>query len=332
MSPGRLVTVAVAVLVTALSVWLVVRTGLLAEALPVLRGASIPPILAALAITALIQWLRAWRFQLLLDGRPGAPSRGMLRAACLHLALNLYLPMRLGELSFPFLARRLAGTPLLPATGALIAARLLDLGALIAVLAPAAAWVLRERLGAWALLAVPVPLLAIGMVWGVAHLGDRLAHHLARYRSLAQKLAPVRVQLRAAIRRHVFGRVVLASLGIWLCHGTIAWLAITALGLGSTWPEGLFVGLAANAAFALPIGGVAGVGPVQAAYAWALHLTGTGLPEAIAAAIATHGILLAGAALQGGLAAVGRWRAPGFPFPAEASSMPGTERPADRPS
>lgn len=331
MSLGRLLTLCVAVLVTLVSVWLVIRSGLLAEALPALRAASLPPLLAALVVTAMIQWLRAWRFQLLLDGRPGMPSRAMLRAACLHLALNLYLPMRLGELSFPFLARRLAGTPLLPATGALIAARLLDLGALLAVLVPASAWVLRERLGGWALLAVPVPLLAIGMVWGIAHLGDRLAHHLARYRSLAQKLAPVRAQLRAAARRHLFGRVVLASLGIWLCHGTIAWLAIKALGLGSSWPQGLFAGLAANAAFALPIGGVAGVGPVQAAYAWALHLTGIGLPEAIAAAIATHATLLLGAALQGGLAALGSWRAPGFPFPAEASSMSGTECPADRP-
>lgn len=332
MSAGRLATLAVALLVTGLSVWWVVRSGLLAEALPVLRRAAIAPLVAALAVTALIQWLRAWRFQLLLDGRPGAPSRAMLRAACLHLALNLYLPMRLGELSFPFLARRLAGTPLLSATGALVAARLLDLGALLAVLVPAAAWVLRERLGAWALLAVPVSLLAIGMVWAIAHLGDRLAHQLARYRALAQKLAPVRVQLRAAVRRHLFGRVVLASVGIWLCHGTIAWLAITALGLRAVWSDGVFAGLAANAAFALPIGGVAGVGPVQAAYAWALHLTGEGLPEAIAAAILTHAVLLLGAALQGGLAALGSWRAPAFPFSSEASSMPVTERPADRPS
>jgi hypothetical protein len=59
---------------------------------------------------------------------------------------------------------------------------------------------------------------------------------------------------------------------------------------------------AGNIAFALPINGIAGIGPAQAA--WVAATTWAGVPwdDAIASALALHAVVLVNAVALGGLA------------------------------
>ena len=52
---------------------------------------------------------------------------------------------------------------------------------------------------------------------------------------------------------------------------------------------------AASLAFAIPVNGLAGLGPPQAAWATVLHLTGVAWEPAIVTALICHGVLLSGA-------------------------------------
>ena len=59
--------------------------------------------------------------------------------------------------------------------------------------------------------------------------------------------------------------------------------------------EVMLASAAANLAFAMPVSGLAGLGPPQAAWAATLHLTGVAWSPAIVTALICHGVLLTGA-------------------------------------
>ena len=90
---------------------------------------------------------------------------------------------------------------------------------------------------------------------------------------------------------------------LYTCLG-IALLAVRAVDPGIGVASALTAGASANLAFALPITGIAGLGPAQAAWATALNLAGTGWDTAIATALAGHAIVLTGALVLGGIALV----------------------------
>lgn len=90
------------------------------------------PIVIALVLLTSTYFLRTWR---ILDYFPRETSgqfRTLFRVTQIHNLLNIMLPFRSGETSFPLLMRTEFGIPLARGTSALLVMRLLDLHALLA--------------------------------------------------------------------------------------------------------------------------------------------------------------------------------------------------------
>ena len=135
----RLLPALLALGVTAVCLWFLLTPQILASLARLLAEASPLPLLAAFALVAVMQGLRAWRFAVMMTGRLALPGAELVRIAFQLNFWNFVLPFRLGELSYPVLMNRRLGYGLLHATGVLLIARLFDLAVVAAILLGAAA-------------------------------------------------------------------------------------------------------------------------------------------------------------------------------------------------
>lgn len=280
----RILGSVVAILLTAASIWWLAASYALGPVLAGLRQADLRILGLIFPLVVLLQFARALRFVLLLDRMRTGGVVATFHISCMHIALNFLLPFKLGEAAFPLLARKLMGVDLQSGTSTLLTVRLLDIGALGALLAISAAfavpalepyrWLLFA--GAAASLLAPLVLLI------VAGHGQR---RIGRFAAVGEVLAKAQA-------RGTFGKVTALSVLIWACHAGAASLSFLALGQNVGAATAIFAGASANLAFALPFQGVAGLGPVQAAFAWAAVLGGVALEPAITVAIACHATLL----------------------------------------
>lgn len=290
----RAIGTAMAVLLTAAGIWWLVASDALAPVLAHLASVDLRILALVLPLVVILQFARAGRFVLLLERMRNDGLLSSFRISCLHIALNFLLPFKLGEAAFPLLARRLMGVDLAAGTSTLLAVRILDLGTLAALLAVSATYAV-PALAPWrwlSLLAAAAALLAPLVLLVAARLGQV---RLGRFASVGDVLA-------RAQARHTFGQITALSLLVWACHAGVAWLAFAALGLPVDIATAVFAGACANLAFALPFQGIAGLGPVQAAFAWAAASSGVPLQQAITVAIACHLALLASGCFLGLLA------------------------------
>jgi Lysylphosphatidylglycerol synthase TM region len=326
-----------AAVISALCLWVLLTPPVL-HGLGRLRADAKPaPLLAAFVLSGLVQWLRAWRFAVMTSGRPTLPDAPMVRIALKLNFLNFVLPFRLGELGYPALMHQQYGHGLLRSAGVLLLARLFDLTTVVAILLGAAALFLSPPAQVASLIAAlgfalaPFVLVGLGAAL-LPRLGARLAGSSlgsslgSRLRSrLGQRLGAGFARFArssepdadgvAALRRIGRGPVrLVVGLGfaIWLAFGLTAVLVAAAV-VDTVAPSAALLGAAAgNIAFALPVNGIAGLGPAQAA--WVLATTWAGVPraDAIVSALALHAVVLGNALLLGGVTfgcGLGRGRA-----------------------
>ncbi|MCJ8517265.1 uncharacterized membrane protein YbhN (UPF0104 family) [Pseudorhizobium tarimense] len=130
-----------------------------------LAATGILPLAAALALLVMTYVVRCWRVADYFPRETRGRFRRLLRLTLVHNLLNIMLPLRSGEASFPLLMRSEFGMPLARATAALLFMRLLDLHALLAaagiglVIGKGGEW---WTVVAWlAFLLAPVPLFAL---------------------------------------------------------------------------------------------------------------------------------------------------------------------------
>jgi hypothetical protein len=90
------------------------------------------PVVAALALLTSTYFLRTWRIYDYFPRETSGRFRALFRVTQIHNLLNIMLPFRNGETSFPLLMRTEFGIPLARGTSALFVMRLLDLHALLA--------------------------------------------------------------------------------------------------------------------------------------------------------------------------------------------------------
>lgn len=297
----RLLSVVLAVAVTAVCLWFLLTPEILRSLGRMVAEARPWPILAAFVLGALVQWLRAWRFAVMTTGRLALPGAGLVRIAFQLNGLNFVLPFRLGELSYPILMRRHYGYSLLHSAGVLLLARLFDLATVGSIL-----------VGAAALLQVPagvdrvlLALAALGLAvapFGVALAGRALQPRIAR----APRFGDMGVRLTAGLAAIGERRVALAAVAlgfaIWLVFGLAAILVASAV-VATVSPGAAMLGAAAgNIAFALPVNGIAGIGPAQAAWVVATMWAGVPRDDAVISALALHAVVLTNAIVLGALA------------------------------
>lgn len=93
---------------------------------------GVVPLCLALSLLVSTYGLRCWRIADYFPAETAGQFRRLFRVTLVHNLLNIMLPMRTGETSFPLLMRSEFGMPLARATAALLVMRLLDLHALLA--------------------------------------------------------------------------------------------------------------------------------------------------------------------------------------------------------
>ncbi len=289
----RLTSIILALIVSVAVLWWLLADGAGNALLAALEDAHLWPLALGSLIAIAIQIIRAWRFSILWKGGFGLPSLTMIGIATKLVLFNFILPFKLGELSFPLMMKRAYGTPLGKGAGILIISRLLDLGAVMAIILLSAAWLLAPAIhglnpiliGAFGLAALVIPLvIADQLPW--LH---RLVAKSPRFDHLAGQISH-----GAAMMQPIRQRLLVAALtsSIWLAHAVVAWLVAVAVGTGLGFLPMAMASASSNLAFALPISGVAGLGPPQAAWATMLNLAGHGWEPAITTALLCHGLLL----------------------------------------
>jgi hypothetical protein len=292
-----------ALAVSAACLWLLLTPQILAALARLLAQASPLPVLVAFALVALVQWLRAWRFAMMMTGRLALPGAALTRIAFQLNFWNFLLPLRLGELSYPVLMKRHLGYGLLHSGGVLVVARLFDLATVGAILLGAAA-VLDVWPGAGrAMLALGA--LGLGLApLGLAVAGLALRPQLTRPPCMGSATAQLTAGLDAIGGYGAGLTAVGLSLAIWLVFGMAAALVAGAV-VTTVPPAAAMLGAAAgNVAFALPINGMAGIGPPQAA--WVAATTWAGVPwdDAVISALVLHAVVLTNALTLGAAATV----------------------------
>ncbi len=289
----KLTSTLLATVVSVAVLWWLLDDGISDELVQAFASASLLPLVIGGTLAIIIQVIRAWRFAILATARLAPPSWAMIGIATKLVVFNFLLPFKLGELSFPLLMKRAFATPLSEGAGILILCRLLDLGVVAAIILVTAAWLLDPMVHGWSpsvLSVVGIAVLTAPMI-----LPDRLPGALrlaSRWPSIAkiaktlsngaERMRPIRQRLP----------IVLLTLSIWIGHALIAWLVVQAIGAAFGLYATAMASASSNLAFALPITGIAGLGPPQAAWATMLNLAGHDWAPAIASALLCHGLLL----------------------------------------
>ncbi len=299
----RVVSTLLAVAVTAGCLWFLLTPEIVGSLGRLAAEARPLPILVAFLLGALVQWLRAWRFAILTTGRLELPSSALVRIAFQLNAMNFILPFRLGELSYPVLMRRAYGSTLVHSAGVLLLARLFDLGTVASILVGAAAW-LRLPVGVnHVALAAASACLALA-TFALALAAPMLRRQVARLPRIGDFATRLTAGFAAVGDRRAASLAVALGFVFWLVIGLLATLIAGAV-VASVGPAAAVLGImSGSVAFALPVNGIAGVGPAQAA--WVLATTQAGVPfnDAVLSALALHAVVLTNAIVLGGLATV----------------------------
>lgn len=308
----------------ALLAWLLSRTPL-AEVMQAIQRPSLGIWLATLGGLLISYGLRGARLQVVLnlDDHHRPPHRWLglrtdaLRVILLHNAAVNLLPMRAGELSFPWLASRELKLPVSRAVACLMWMRLQDLAVLVAL-----------GLALWP--GLPLPMRVLGLVALVAgwHGGWWALRRVLSAQAATQASAPgpgqtkgwraIAAKLQEALlepahHRPVAWVLTLANWGLKLAAGATLLGAISQI----SWPVAWAGALGGELAAIFPLQGPAGFGTYEAGV-WAgvaalLQPHDPALGHVVGAALALHLCFLVCAVCAAGVAALLTAPQEGFP-------------------
>lgn len=254
-----------------------------------------PPLVLAglLALSAASYLARAARVQLYFAPLMAGVFPTTVRLSVLHTTANVLLPMRLGELVFPWLMRRYFGQDLLGAGVSLIWIRLLDLH-FLGLIGWLILW-LRDPAPFW-LLAMAPWLGLLLLVPPIARRASRLPQSGPRWQRTLAFLG------QAAPRENAR----LAGLYMWtaLCWGTkfIAFAWVLGYFLPIDFWQLLAGVMGAELSSVLPFHGIGGSGSYELAAMAALVPLGVSAKDALAGAVNLHLFMLGVSLLLGLLA------------------------------
>jgi uncharacterized protein (TIRG00374 family) len=245
---------------------------------------------------------RAARFRSLLASG-GIPMGRMYAVACAHGMLNHLLPMRSGEFSYLYFAKRQFEVTMGEAAVSLAIARVLDYLvvsaafilsslAVLPALSGAAGWYL---VGAVILACIAVILLryVVRLSNWLHGLGRRMAQHgsgrgASVLRWLEAKLQEIAEAFGSTRNARVYTRSAVFSVLIWLCTFAVFYCFLRALGFGiGYW--GVIVGSTfAVLTNVLPLSGIGSFGTLEAGWTAGFLLIGFDKEQAIASGFAVH--------------------------------------------
>lgn len=233
-----------------------------------------------------------------------APFRALLAISCVHAAFNKVLPLRAGELSYPWLARRVAGQGIGQAFLGLVYLRILDFAG-VAVLFAASlalsggrfrgdvtlslALAVALLIGSIVMLLFLRPLLRVSIALGERLFGPRRILERAR-RSVAAFPA---LGLSAHLK---LGALTLVA---WLLVYGTYYTLLGAFGFAMGAAETVLGSTAGVVASVLPLQGLGSFGTLEAGWALGMALVGMDLASAIATGLGVQVLTFGYAMLLG---------------------------------
>jgi hypothetical protein len=267
--------------------------------------------------------LRAGRVHAEWSPRCGASAMDCLQITLTHNAAINLMPMRAGELSFPYQLWRRFEVPVADSASSLVWMRVQDMVVLgwLAVLSLAGLVWAHGGTAQW--LALPMAAVTSVVFAAVALQGARWSETWHR-RWLARGAA-ARAGWRGLVATFLAALARVRPSTWWWCIGNwVAKLAtlggLIAMLAGLPWLAGVCGAIAGEAAAALPVQAPAGFGTYEAAVALGAAAVSTpALPQVLPAALVSHFFVLAVSVLAAALA----WGLRGGPLVAENKSLEG---------
>jgi uncharacterized protein (TIRG00374 family) len=302
----RLFYLALAFAVTAALLWYIATPQTAGALVQAVEHGDWRLLAMALALNAGVQWLRAWRFAIMMEGGIAFPDARLVRITFQLNFFNFLLPFKLGELSYPLQMRRVYGQPLLKAAGTLLLARLFDLASVVAILLLSAASLGfgGSGIGNAAYWISGVGVIVLPSILLLA--GSRILARNTIPAWLGRVTTPI-LDAMSSLRdlKALFAAILLSFL-VWLTFGLLSMLTAAAVVDSVSPVVAIFGAAASNLAFALPINGIAGLGPTQAAWVFAVAHAGVPWGDAVVTALTLYSVSLVTAMLCGGIAMIGR--------------------------
>lgn len=267
---------------------------------PVLLGQwgeiGVVPVLSALALLVSTYFVRCYRIYDYFPNEARGRFLPLLRLTQVHNLLNIMLPFRAGETSFPILMRTEFGVPLARSTSALFVMRLLDLHALLAAAGVGLVLARQDRFLGWSLwaiyLALPLllfPLKARAFTWFAPRLPQRAAQML--------------IEIEAGMPRNARALVRAWLMTVLNWATKVAVLAWALLLMGVLPLAACFGGaLGGELSSVLPVHAPGGVGTYPAgitagAISFGAEASGTALEQLGAASVNAHLLIVVSAVL-----------------------------------
>lgn len=252
----------------------------------------------------------------------GLDSRGRLRPEVLgvsagHSLANQLLPARSGELAFPALWSRATDDGYARGTVYLAAIRAVELGVVVPLFGVAlGAWwagvsVGLESLGTAAVFVAAGVVLVAGFplaircgLWcGERLLESRLLRGIAWLDAVREEVPRAREAIdELGVRERIW--LVTTSFVMWVAMFGVFYWALVACGAGVGVLQSVVGSAGGIVGNLVPVGAVGSLGTMEAGWTAAFRATGAPASPVVAAGLLVHGIVVAGAALATGTAAV----------------------------
>ena len=306
MNSGRvrdLLKVLAGVLLAAALLGWVVRGTDLGAVWAQLRSASLGLLVLATGLNLGHNAFRVWRWRALLDPvRPAVPFRPMFVAIIVGYMTSWIVPGRLGELVRPMLISSREKLPLGPCLGSVVADRMLDAMAVVALfvvgswLTPlegrAAEYETLIRTGSLTM-AAGVALIT-GSMLGASMAGERFERWIAArpraVRWLGRSVVSISAGVRALHSPRLVLKLALHSLLAWITIALATWYAVRAAGADVSLGAILLIQPLLVLGVAIPTPG--GAGSYHGAMKLGLTLLGVPEVQAVAAAFLMHTLIV----------------------------------------
>jgi uncharacterized membrane protein YbhN (UPF0104 family) len=218
------------------------------------------------------------------------------RAVTLQGAAVATLPAKIGEAVLPLALVRQAGYSLARAVGVLLLLRLYDLLTLMVFGAVSLALLAADfGMAAWRPVLLAGAAGAVGVMMMFPQLAILVSRLFHKYLKPEGKIVRLIDQLSFSSRDlsppRLFGLILVSGL-IWACLFLVFYLTGVITGATPGPSASVLAGTAGSLAFALPVNGLANLGPFEAAWASIMIPLGVAPASAVAAAILSHFILI----------------------------------------
>lgn len=258
----------------------------------------------SIAIGPLAQYARAWRFSILVTGRADLPSFPMFQVAVYLNFFNYVLPFRIGEISFPLLVKRYFGQNMAKSTGILLIVRVLDLLIVVAIGSLALMFINNEAGPVSGALLLFATIVAFSIIVAFALLKGRYFTFEIRNSGIQKLYSELSEGAVTVFERHRILPYMIATVVLWVTIFSICHFSFLTVTDTVSLDVSILSGAAATASFALPVNGIAGIGPTQAAWVAAAYFAGHEWALSVASAIVFGAIILVNALLQAAVVAV----------------------------